>query len=71
MDKKYEVLVSFCDRQVFSVKIYIHFKFFKSHKNLYTRSLCITDLEYGGHGQEMWSFDQFLLQTGVFGKTEG
>jgi hypothetical protein len=28
--------------------------------------LCITDPEYGGHDQEIWSFDQFLSQTGDF-----
>jgi hypothetical protein len=36
------------------------FEIFKTHKNSYMRSLCITDLEYGGHGQEIQNFGQFL-----------
>jgi hypothetical protein len=28
--------------------------------------LCVTDLEYGLYDQEMWSFDQYLPQIGVF-----
>jgi hypothetical protein len=30
------------------------------------RSLCITDPEYGGQDQEIWSFIQFLSQTRDF-----
>jgi hypothetical protein len=30
------------------------------------RSLYITDLEYGGHSQEIWNFGQFLPQTNDF-----
>jgi hypothetical protein len=30
------------------------------------RPLNITDLEYGGHDHEIWSFGQFLSQTGDF-----
>jgi hypothetical protein len=38
--------------------------FFKTRKNLYMGPLGTTDPENGGHGQEIWSFDQFLPQTG-------
>jgi hypothetical protein len=41
-------------------------KVFKTHKNLYTRLLCITDPKYEPHDQETQSFGQFLPQTGVF-----
>jgi hypothetical protein len=40
--------------------------FFKTHENSYTGPLCINDLEYGGHGQEIRIFCQFLPQTGDF-----
>jgi hypothetical protein len=30
------------------------------------RPLCIADLEYGGHDQEIQSFGQLLPQTGDF-----
>jgi hypothetical protein len=40
--------------------------FFKTHKNSYTWPLCITDLEYGGHDQEIRSFGYFMAQTGDF-----
>jgi hypothetical protein len=30
------------------------------------RPLCIAHLQYGGHDQEIWSFDQFLPQTRDF-----
>jgi hypothetical protein len=42
------------------------FEFFKTYKNSYTGPICITDLQYGGHGQEIQSFSQFLPQTGDF-----
>jgi hypothetical protein len=45
-------------------------KVFKTHKNLYTRLLCITDPKYEPHDQETQSFGQFLPQTGVFRRTE-
>jgi hypothetical protein len=35
------------------------FEFFKSHKNSYTGPLYITDPEYGGHDEEIWSFRQY------------
>jgi hypothetical protein len=38
----------------------------KTHKKTYMELLCITNLEYGGHGQEIQSFGQFLLQNGDF-----
>jgi hypothetical protein len=38
----------------------------KTHKNSYMGPLCITDLEYGGQDQEIWSFGQFMPQTGNF-----
>jgi hypothetical protein len=41
--------------------------FFKTHKNLCTRPLFITDLEYGYRDQEIQRFHLFLPQTGVFG----
>jgi hypothetical protein len=44
------------------------FNIFKSCKNSYTRPLCTTDLEYGGHEQEIQSFVQFLPQTWDFQK---
>jgi hypothetical protein len=33
---------------------------FKIHKNAYMGPLCITHPQYGGHDQEIQSFDQFL-----------
>jgi hypothetical protein len=51
--KKYRVPFSFCHKLVFSVKskgnpfdFEQKFIFFKTYKNSYTRSLCVTDLEY-------------------------
>jgi hypothetical protein len=41
-------------------------KFFKTHKNLYTRPLCLTDPEYELYDQEVRSFGQFLSQTVIF-----
>jgi hypothetical protein len=38
----------------------------KTHKNSYTRTLCITSLQYGGHDQQIQSVGQFLAQTGDF-----
>jgi hypothetical protein len=43
-----------------------NFDFFEAHKNSYTGLLGTTDLEYGGHDTEIWSFGQFLPQTGEF-----
>jgi hypothetical protein len=40
--------------------------FFKTHKNSYMGPCCITDPEYGGQDQEIWSFGQFMPQTGDF-----
>jgi hypothetical protein len=40
------------------------FDIFKTCKKSNTKPLCISDLEYGGHDQEIWSFRQFLPQTG-------
>jgi hypothetical protein len=42
---------------IFKTNIYI---------NSYTRPLCVTNPEYEDHNQEIWSFSQFLLQTGDF-----
>jgi hypothetical protein len=42
------------------------FKSFKTHKNLYTERLCVTDLKYGFYDQKIWNFGQFLPQTSVF-----
>jgi hypothetical protein len=36
------------------------FQFFETCKNSYKGPLCITDREYGGHSQEIWSFGQFF-----------
>jgi HSP90 family molecular chaperone len=44
--------------------------FFKTYKNLYTRPMCIIDMKYEGHRQEIQSFGQFLPQTSVYGKIE-
>jgi hypothetical protein len=64
--KKYRISVSFCPKlSIFgktigvSVTLWIlneNLSFFKTHKNSYTGPLCITDSEYGGHDQEIWSF---------------
>jgi hypothetical protein len=46
--------------------------FLKTHKNLYTKPLCITNPEYELHVQEIRIFGQILPQTSFFlGKTEG
>jgi hypothetical protein len=42
------------------------FKIFKPHKNSYMRPLCITDPEYGGHDQKIYSLGRFLQQSGDF-----
>jgi hypothetical protein len=42
------------------------FKFCKTHKNLYTGPLCITNLEYGLYDEDIQNFRQFLSQTDVF-----
>jgi hypothetical protein len=42
-------------------------KFFRTRKKLYTGPLCVTDSGYWFYDQEMRSFGQFLLQTGVYG----
>jgi hypothetical protein len=45
--------------------------FFKTHKNLYTGPLYVSDLELGLYNLEIECFSQFLPQTSVFCKTEG
>jgi hypothetical protein len=40
--------------------------FFKTHKNSYTTLLCMSDPQYSGHDQEIWSFSVFLPQTDDF-----
>jgi hypothetical protein len=47
------------------------FEFFKTCKNSHTRLLFITDLEYGGHDQEIHSLDQFYCKLATFGKPVG
>jgi hypothetical protein len=47
----------------FWVKIWF---FYKSHKNTYTGPLGTSDREYGGHSQEIQSFDQFYSKTNDF-----
>jgi hypothetical protein len=42
------------------------FEIFKTHKNIYTEPLWVSDPEFGLYDQEIWSFGQFLLQTRVF-----
>jgi hypothetical protein len=37
--------------------------FFKACKNSYVEPLCITDPQYGDHGQEIQSFGQFMART--------
>jgi hypothetical protein len=38
----------------------------KTCENSYTGPLCIIDLKYDGHNEEIRSFGQFLLQTSDF-----
>jgi hypothetical protein len=38
----------------------------KTHKNSYTTLLCTPDSEYEDDGHKIWSFGQFLSQTGDF-----
>jgi hypothetical protein len=42
------------------------FEFFLTHKNTNMRPLGTTDPKYRRHDTEIWSFVQFLLQTGNF-----
>jgi hypothetical protein len=42
---------------------------FKTHKNLYTGPLCVTDLEFELYDQEIQSFGPFLPQTNIFQET--
>jgi hypothetical protein len=69
--KKYGVSISFCRKQTIFSKtmgydLWIlseNLNFFKTHNNSYMGPLGTTDLEYGGHGQEIQSFGKFLPQT--------
>jgi hypothetical protein len=45
--------------------------FLKTHKNLYTVPLSITDEEYGDHDKKIRSFGQFCRKLMVFGKIIG
>jgi hypothetical protein len=63
--KKYRVSVIFCHKQYFFNKIEGKHLWIYS-QNLYTEPLCITDLEYGLHGEEIQDFNQFLPQSDVF-----
>jgi hypothetical protein len=47
------------------------FDFLKIHKKLNVGPLCIIDLVYGRHDQEIQRFIHFLRQTDFFGKTNG
>jgi hypothetical protein len=66
--KKYGVSFSFCRKlEIFGKTVGLHLRilsenlnFLKTHKNLCTGPLCITDSIYGGQDQEIWSFSQFL-----------
>jgi hypothetical protein len=67
--KKYGVSLSFCRKLVIYGKtVGLHIRILsenlKTRENSNTRPLCITDLKYGGHDQEIRSFGQFLPQTG-------
>jgi hypothetical protein len=42
------------------------FQFFKTHKNLYTGLLCISDPQYGGTGLRNTEFLSVLPQTSDF-----
>jgi hypothetical protein len=62
--KKYGVLISFCRKSAIFDKtignLWIlreNLTFLEIHKNSYTRPLCISSQEYGGHDQEIQSFD--------------
>jgi hypothetical protein len=46
-------------------------KKFKTHKKTYMELLCITNLEYGGHGQEIQSSVSFCCKMVIFGKIIG
>jgi hypothetical protein len=66
MVKKYEVFVT---NSHFSVQpnaikpLDFGPKFnFLNRKKLYTKLLCITNVEYGLHDQQIWSFDSFLTR---------
>jgi hypothetical protein len=39
---------------------------FKTRKNLYTRPLCVSDLEFGLYNQEIRSFGQFFAANSYF-----
>jgi hypothetical protein len=59
--KKYRVSVSFCRKLTIFGKtvgedlciLSENFNFYKTSEDSYTRPLCISDLEYGLHGQEI------------------
>jgi hypothetical protein len=46
-------------------------KLLKTHKNSYMGPLCITDPEYGPHGQGIKSFDNILPQIAYFRSNTG
>jgi hypothetical protein len=73
MTKKYRVWSVFATNWCFSVKpkvkpfwFWAKIWFFLNYKILYTGLLCVSDLEFWLYNQEIWSFSQFLPQTGVF-----
>jgi hypothetical protein len=69
--KKYRVSVRFCPKlPIFAKTVGYHLwilsenlSSLKSRKNSYIGQLCITDLSYGGHGQEILCFGHFMPQT--------
>jgi hypothetical protein len=44
--------------------------FFKTHKNSYTRLICITDREYGGHDKKYEVSVSFCHKLMIFCKIE-
>jgi hypothetical protein len=71
--KKYGVSLSFCRKlAIYGKTVGLHIRILsenlKTRENSNTRPLCITDLKYGDHDQEILSYGPFLPQTGNFQK---
>jgi hypothetical protein len=66
--KKYRISVNFYHKLAFLVKSRPPLNFEpKSDKNLKpVKTLCVTNPECGLYDHEIWSFGQFLLETGDF-----
>jgi hypothetical protein len=71
--KKYGILFRFAAKCHFFVKLKVthlgfelKFDFFKTHKNLYIRPLCVTDSEYGGFMTNKYRVSVIFSQTDIF-----